>query len=180
MIEIRPLSRVDAAAYSALRLRMLREYPDAFTSSFEEDSLKPMSWAEARLSAPPNSPHNFVLGAFEDLMLVGSVGLAVEDRIKQRHKALLFGMFVAPEVAGRGIGRMLLAACIERARTIPDLDLVNLTVTTTNARSYGFYAAAGFRTFGIEEDAIRVAGVAHAKAHMVLELHPQRGGTVKR
>lgn len=172
MIEIRVLSRADAPAYSALRLRMLREYPEAFTSSFEEDSLKPMSWAESRLSAPPQSPHNFVLGAFEGATLIGSVGLAVEHRIKQRHKALLFGMFVAPEAAGRGVGRSLLVACIERARAIPDLELVNLTVTTTNERTYGFYAAAGFRTFGIEEAAIRVAGIYHAKAHMVLALHP--------
>jgi len=175
MIKIRSLSRADAPAYCALRLRMLRECPEAFTSSFEEDSVKPMSWTEARLSAPPQSPHNFVLGAFAGETLIGSVGLAVEDRIKQRHKALLFGMFVAPEAAGHGVGRNLLAACVERARGIPDLELVNLTVTTTNERTYGFYAAAGFRTFGIEENAIRVGGVYHAKAHMVLTLHPAQG-----
>jgi len=160
-----------------LRLRMLREHPEAFTSSYEEDSQKPLSWVEARLTPTPQSPHNFVLGAFsDDGALVGSVGLAVEERMKQRHKALVFGMFVAPEAGGRGIGRALLDACIARARSIPGLELLNLTVTATNERSCRLYATAGFRTMAIEERAIRVNGVYYPKAHMVLELRPSTGG----
>jgi len=173
---IRALSRDDAPTYRELRLRMLREHPEAFTSSYEEDSEKPLSWDEARLTPSPRAPHKFVLGAFsDDGMLVGSVGLAVEERMKQRHKALVFGMFVAPEAAGCGIGRALLDACIARARNIPDLELLNLTVTATNERSCRLYATAGFQTMAIEQRAIRVDGVYYPKAHMVLELRPPDG-----
>jgi RimJ/RimL family protein N-acetyltransferase len=178
MTSVRQLAREDAPAYHALRLRMLREYADAFTSSYEEDCLKPLSWAEARLTASDKPPHRFVLGAFSPGdELVGSIGLAVEERAKERHKALVFGMFVAPEAAGRGVGRSLLKACIERARTIPDLEQLRLTVTASNARTYRLYVAAGFRSFAIEERAIRVAGAYYPKAHMVLDLRvPPEGG----
>jgi ribosomal protein S18 acetylase RimI-like enzyme len=168
-LHIRQLERADAAAYHALRLRMLRVYPDAFTSAYEEDALKPLAWAEKRLDAGKDAPHDFVLGAFaESGEMIGSVGITVETKMKQRHKALLFGMYVVPEAAARGVGRALLADCLERARAIPGLEQVYLSVTASNERARKMYEAAGFETFGVEERAIKVGSEYFAKAHMTL------------
>lgn len=170
-VTIRQLVSADAAPYHALRLRMLQTYPDAFTSAYEEDVHKSLAWAEARIVPGPSNPDDFVLGAFDAAgALVGAVGLAREPKLKQRHKALLFGMYVAPEAAGHGAGRALLAACLERARAIPGLGQVVLTVTATNARARRLYEQAGFTAFGIEERAIRTGLTYHPKAHMVLRL----------
>ena len=170
-MQIRELVASDAAPYTALRLRMLREYAEAFTSSFEEDAGKPLTWVQKRISPGTDAPHDFVLGAFDDSgALIGSVGLSVETRTKQHHKALLFGMFVAPEHSSGGVGRALLQVCLDRARTIPALEQINLTVTTTNQRAVRFYEAAGFRTFGVEERALKIDGAYYPKAHMVLYL----------
>jgi ribosomal protein S18 acetylase RimI-like enzyme len=152
---------------------MLQRHPDAFTSSYEEDVVKPLSWAEQRLAPGAAAPFDFVLGGFSDTpfaSLVGAVGLNVEPRVKQRHKGFLFGMYVAPEFEGRGMGRALLEACIERARRIDGLEQINLTVTATNDRAKRLYEAAGFKVFGIEEHAIKVGDRYYAKAHMVLRL----------
>ena len=46
---IRRLMPDDAGEYRTLRLRALRDPPDAFTSSFEEEQLRPLAWAQARL-----------------------------------------------------------------------------------------------------------------------------------
>lgn len=168
---IRPLVSADAPAYHALRLRMLRDFPDAFTSSFEEDATRPLAWVEARLAPPNRGGDVVVLGAFaEDGALLGCVGLNRETRQKQRHMALLFGMFVAPEHAGAGIGRALVDACIARAREMPGLEQVGLTVTATNERARRMYEMAGFMQFGFEERALKIGGVYHPKAHMVLYL----------
>jgi ribosomal protein S18 acetylase RimI-like enzyme len=168
---IRELTADDAGPYAALRLRMLREYAQAFTSSYEDDADKPLAWVQKRIAHDPEAPHNFVLGAFaDDAALIGSVGLCVEGRIKQRHKALLFGMFVAPGAMYRGVGRSLLDHCIGRAATIPGLEQITLTVTATNGRALRFYEAAGFRSFGIEERALKIADAYYPKAHMVLYL----------
>ena len=173
MMHIRRLQREDAAPYHALRLRMLCTFPDAFTSSYEEDSLKPLAWVEKRIVAGDEAPHDFVLGAFDVAdQLIGSVGLSVETRQKQRHKALLFGMYVAPESAARGVGRALLAACLERARAVPGLEQINLSVTAANARARRLYESAGFSVFGIEERAIKIGIEYFAKAHMTLRLLP--------
>jgi len=172
---IRQLGKADATPYHSLRLRMLQLYPDAFTSSYEEDVGKPLSWVEARLVPPQGGP-GFVLGACSgDGQIVGSVGLEVEARRKQRHKALLFGMYMAPEHSGRGGGRALVEACLERARRIPGLEQIYLTVTASNERAKRLYENAGFHVFGLEEHALKIDGRYFAKAHMVLRFAEPSG-----
>ena len=170
LTEIRQLKNKDALAYHELRLRGLREHPEAFTSSFEEESRKPLGWAQERLAHAPEAPYNFVLGALSDARLIGIVGVSVEPRAKIRHKGTVFGMYVAPEYAGRGVGQRLLTACIQRARGIPGLEQLQLTVTDSNARAKTLYEKAGFRAFGLEQDAIKVGEEYFHKCHMTLDL----------
>jgi ribosomal protein S18 acetylase RimI-like enzyme len=168
-MEIRRLQAADAPAYRALRLRALREHPEAFTSSHEEDAAQPPAVAEKRLA----SPEFAAWGAFQGRELYGIVGLEREGRAKNRHKATVVGMYVAPEVAGQGVGRALLEALVAHARSCGIESLV-LTVTDGNAGAERLYAGAGFRSFGIEPDAIRVAGRSWAKNHMHLDLGQAR------
>jgi ribosomal protein S18 acetylase RimI-like enzyme len=100
------------------------------------------------------------------------VGLEHERRSKNRHKGTVIGMYVAPEAAGQGVGRALLQALMVHARGQGIASLV-LTVTEGNAHAQRLYAGAGFRSFGIEPDAIRVAGRPFAKNHMHLDLSQQ-------
>jgi ribosomal protein S18 acetylase RimI-like enzyme len=172
-MQIRQLGAADAAPYHALRLRMLQLYPDAFTSSYEEDVAKPLSWVKERL-APVRGGPGFVLGAYSGVDIVGAVGIEVEERRKQRHKALLFGMYVAPEHAGHGAGRALLAECVARARRVDGLEQLYLTVTTSNDRAVRLYERAGFRVFGVEQHALKIGGEYFAKSHMVLCLQDLR------
>lgn len=169
MLDIRRLTESDAAEYRELRLRGLREHPDAFTSSFEEDQLKPLEWARQRLGARPEAPHDFILGAYADGKLVGILGMSVEARTKVRHIGEVFGMYVAPEHAGRGAGRLLVDACIARARET-GLERLRLTVTDSNARAKSLYERAGFRAFGLERNAVKVDGSYFDKCHMALAL----------
>lgn len=176
-MHIRQLGVADAVPYHTLRLRMLRLHPDAFTSSYEEDVDKPLSWVEQRL-APARGGPGFVLRAYAEEEMVGAAGIDVEARRKQRHKALLFGMYVAPGFERRGVGRALLAECLERARRIDGLEQLYLTVTTTNDRAKRLYERAGFRAFGVEPNALKVGDRYFAKTHMAFRLHdaPSGGG----
>ncbi len=111
-----------------------------------------------------------VYGAFADGRLAGLAGLARETRMKNRHKATVFGMYVARECGGRGIGGALLAHLIGEARRQPQLQQLVLTVTDGNAAAAALYEKAGFRSFGIEPRAICVDGNYHGKNHMILFL----------
>ena len=53
-VQIRLLTPLDASAYRALRLRGLREHPEAFTSSYEEDAQQPPDAAATRVAARSN------------------------------------------------------------------------------------------------------------------------------
>lgn len=166
-MDIRRLTIADAAAYRALRLRSFREHPEAFTTSYEELERQSLADAGKRMG----EAHLKFWGAFEHGALCGHVGLDRETRIKCRHKAKLVGMYVAPEYAGRGVGRALVEALLAEAR-LDGLELIVLTVTEGNSGAEKLYERCGFRSFGIEPRAIKVEGRACGKNHMYLDLTP--------
>ena len=59
-------------------------------------------------------------------------------------------MYVTPEHAGRGLGARLLDACIDVARADPVLEILYLTVTSTNAGAIRLYERTGFVAYGLE------------------------------
>ncbi len=101
------------------------------------------------------------------------MGWSREARTKNRHKAHVFGMFVATEYAGRGIGAALLAHLVAEVRRDPGILQLILTVTETNLSARSLYERAGFRSFGVEPRAIRVADEFFDKNHMILFLEPR-------
>jgi GNAT superfamily N-acetyltransferase len=165
-MQIRRLEISDAPVYRELRLRGLRDHPDAFTSSFEEENVRSAAETEKRLSPTSDT---VMWGAFVEGTLAGVVGMTRETRLKNRHKATLVAMYVAPEYGGQGLGLALVQTVIQAAKAAK-VELLILTVTDTNRQAAALYARAGFASFGVEPDAIRVNGVPFGKQHMYLQL----------
>jgi RimJ/RimL family protein N-acetyltransferase len=153
---VRALTEADAASYRALRLRALREEPEAFLITPEEEGLNTIEEFARRLRAEWSGPEGGLFGAFEAGALVGLCGYGREKRIKYRHKAFIWGMYVAPEARGRGLGRELLAAALDRLRSLPDVEQVNLQVTAVNAAAAELYRSMGFVRIGLEPRSMRV------------------------
>lgn len=160
-LQYRLLNVDDAAVYRAHRLRGFREHPEAFTSDFEEESTKPLADTIRRLQ----SDACWFWGAFEGDALVGVVGLDREQRAKNRHKGVIIGMYVLPTHQGLGIARALLERAMAQAQDV-GLTLMVLTVTEGNDGAERLYRHAGFVRFGVEPQAIQVAGRFYAKVHM--------------
>jgi len=165
-MSIRKLTRADAVAFRDLRLRALKEHPEAFTSSYEEDAVKPLEASVQRIGASGN----VFWGAFVDGELRGMIGLVREPRAKNRHSGDVVAMYVAPEWGRRGIGRDLLQNLIDHARDEMALEQLVLTVTRGNSSASELYKANGFTTFGMEPRAIKVNGEYFDKEHMILFL----------
>ena len=157
----------DVAAYRELRLRGLKEHPDAFTSGHDEEAAKPPSVTEARLAPEAGGR---MWGAFVEGTLVGAIGLLREPRVKIRHRGEVFGMYVVRERAAQGVGAALLSHLIGEARREPGLTQLVLTVTETNVAARTLYKKFGFRSFGIEPRAIRVDNAYFDKNHMIFFL----------
>lgn len=170
-MDIRRVVETDAAAWWALRLRALREHPEAFGSDYDEARLRPLARATGFLRPHPDAAGDFVLGAFAGGMPVGTIGFRRERRGKMRHKGAIWGVYVAPEGRGRGLGRALLTATIALARAQPDLEQIALAVVTENAAALALYRALGFVEYGIERRALRVGGRYYDEALLTLQLH---------
>ena len=167
---VRVLGPTDAAAFRALRIRALREHPEAFARTPEEvDSVE--AWTE-RLGVHAGSDVDFLLGAFDVDALVGTAGCHRDRGAKQRHIGYVWGMYVVPEQRGKGLGRQLLLAALERARAWPDVEQVWLDVTIGNAGARALYASCGFRSIAVKPRALKVGGHYHDEELMALEVKP--------
>jgi ribosomal protein S18 acetylase RimI-like enzyme len=152
---IRMLLPAEAAPFWSLRLRALREHPDCFASSPEEEENVPLDVVRARLDSQSPST-NLVLGAFLDDRLVGMAGLRRDSFRKAAHKARLWGMYVAPEHQSRGIGRRLLQVAIDAARKMGGVEQLHLEVVVGNGPARALYLAQGFQSYGVEKRALRI------------------------
>jgi ribosomal protein S18 acetylase RimI-like enzyme len=166
-MHIRRLTPADASAFQALRLVALKEEPSAFGSSYEEEKDFPASKIEDRLAVKPDRGP---FGAFENDTLVGVVALGRESMNKLAHKALIWGMYVIPKARGRGIGRSLLLEALSLARSVPEVQQVNLCVNASNTEAIRLYESVGFKVFGREPGAMFINGELHDEVHMYLRL----------
>ncbi len=171
---IRALELLDAADYAKLRLRALTTDPHAFVSSPEDDFAIQEAQVVERIAWGVRTGDACLLGAFDDA-LVGALGLRREQPGKLRHRAQLWGFWVAPEHRGRGLGASLIAEALGRARTMAGLELVTLGVSPRSAGARRLYERAGFEHYATEPRFLKLGDEYLDEHLMALELHPPSG-----
>lgn len=168
-VSVRRLAAEDAIAYKQLRDAMLDGFPDAFTSDADTERSKPASGYVARFVSEID-PARFSFGAWLTDGLVGAISCERDERMKVRHIGHVVGMMVRPQTQGQGVGRALLKACIAHACTVPELELLTLSVTSSNASAIALYERAGFVRYGRLPRAIKLGDGYFGKDLMMLEL----------
>ena len=117
----------------------LLSYPD-------ENSFDVMQESQF-LKEKSESKNEIEIVAIVDNVVVGTAGLeAVGKKYKIRHRAE-FGISVAKEFWGLGIGQALTTACIECAK-VAGYDQLELNVVAGNVRALSIYKKAGFVEYG--------------------------------
>ncbi len=163
---IRRLTQDDLPAYRPVRLAALRDHPEAFGSSFEEEQGCAPRADMARLIA---GPPGITLGGFVAGRLVGTASLMVSPRIKQLHKGHVSAVYVAPEWRGSGLARGLLDGIVAYART-GGLISLTLSVSIGNEPARRLYVRAGFRGYGVEPRSLRIGATLVDEELMALAL----------
>lgn len=161
-IRIRRLGPEDLAAFRALRLEALAVSGESFGSSLETES----AYADAEFARMLGG--SAVIAAEMAGRLVGMAGWRREAAPKIAHRGVVWGVYVAPEVRGRGVIRRLLAALVADARQT--VEILTLRVVTTNTPALAAYHAAGFTVYGTEVSSMRGALGDYDQYLMVLRL----------
>jgi GNAT superfamily N-acetyltransferase len=147
-LKIRTLQESDQAIYSELWRNALTEEDEFFRISIEDE---PLPRIQTKFSN-----ESFTLGAFIDSNLVGTVSIECDLRMKLKHKALLFRMFVHASAAGKGVGKALINEAFVYAKNIQGLRQLYLTVLDTNERAIHLYTSVGFKIFAHEPESVKI------------------------
>lgn len=151
MINIRVLTINDLEVYKNIRLELLKNEPINFGSSYDEESSFDDSFWANRL----NNKKIIVFGAFDKDYLVG-ISLAVTNpRKKLKHITTINSMYVKNEYQNKGIGKQLINKIIKYSKS-KEIEIINLSVVTTNTKAIGLYKYFGFRIYGEEKKGIKL------------------------
>jgi GNAT superfamily N-acetyltransferase len=164
---VRNLDRDDAEAWASLRQEALEAHPLAFGATIPED---PKTLVESFLARLKSNEESAVFGAFMDDSLIGTVGIRRNPGGKERHKALIWGMYVTAGSRRKGVGATLLRTAIRQARSWAGVEQVHLAVSEVAQGARKLYERNGFQEWGREPRALCWAGRCADESHMVLDL----------
>lgn len=140
-MEIRRVRPDEWQAHREIRLRALEADPDAFGDTLERALTDDDEAWQRRADRPDGMAFVAVTddGRF--------VGMANGGPAPDPEFAAVYGMWVAPEARGQGLGGALLDAVEGWARDA-GYRLIGLGVTTTNAAAIRLYTANGYADLG--------------------------------
>jgi RimJ/RimL family protein N-acetyltransferase len=147
----------------------LRLAPTAFTSSFETALTLPDAFFEERASFVAN---NFIVGAFDEVGLVGTAGGYADPERKRAHIGYVVGMWVEPSHRHRGIARELLDRVVQQLRSLPNIATIQLAVKAGNDSAQRLYESYGFTAWGREPMALAHDGRYYDEISLSLPARP--------
>jgi ribosomal protein S18 acetylase RimI-like enzyme len=163
---IRKLTVEDGESLWTLRLRALKDNPEAFAATYEETLRIGKENLIYRLHPEEDA---FYLGAFES-GLIGMVYFRRDEGRKNHHKGCILSMYVQPEFRGLGVGKALLQEVITLANRLSGLEQLHLMVVTTNDAARSLYRSMGFEVYGTILQAFKVDEQYWDEELMVLRL----------
>ena len=145
-MRVEPFVEEDWVAFREIRLRSLLDSPDAFGSTYgEESSHSEPAWRDWAAGRWRGGTAVAFAGRDTTGAVVGTAtGAEFEAEPGVAH---LYAMWVAPAARGAGVGRALVEAVAAWARD-RGCGRVVLSVTETNRSARGFYEACGFGDTG--------------------------------
>jgi ribosomal protein S18 acetylase RimI-like enzyme len=147
-IIIRKLQPHESLIYREARLACLKNAPEHFGSTYEEEVRIPKLKFETCIQ--DESPDHFIFGAFDAEKLIGLAGFDRMQRRRARHRGEVVHMYVDPNYRGQNIGEALLRGLLDH------VEQAQLSVIAGNDRAIRLYEKVGFRTFGMQPKYFKV------------------------
>jgi GNAT superfamily N-acetyltransferase len=140
-IEIRRAQVDDWPAWRQIRLRSLKESPEAFRSTHVAESAQPDEWWEQRVRTSTAGPNNALWLA----TLQGEPAGILSSRVDPDSGVMTAeAIWVAPEARGRGVAEGLLRSAMAWGKEV-GARTAELWVNQGNSATRSLYRRAGFR-----------------------------------
>jgi ribosomal protein S18 acetylase RimI-like enzyme len=148
LIAVRRLPPRRWKEYKKLRLEALKAEPSAFGSSHEEEArFAEGVWRDRMMN---------VLFAVSGEKPVGLVSFVFGDRLKTRHVAHIYSVYVSPRYRGRGIGSMLIRRALVEIRRNKRIVKAQLSVNPLLDPAVRLYEEAGFEAVGRARNELKI------------------------
>jgi ribosomal protein S18 acetylase RimI-like enzyme len=135
--------------YKMLRLRALKEDPQAFGANYEENlAFKSDEWIR-RLKNAQEEKTNWLLFAEDDGGLCGMVGAFIDS--KDTDAATIYSVYVPLEKRGQGIAVKLMTVMLGKLKNTGKFKKVKLAVNKDQVIAVNFYLKMGFKEVGRED-----------------------------
>lgn len=142
-INFRKIRPSEKKLYRAIRLESLKNHPNAFGSTYEEQvNRKELSFEK---HIEEQSKNRFIIGAFDKRKIVGICGIYQNTHAFTLHRAFIVQMYVKPEYSGNKIGLNLLKTITEESLKIPEVEKIELEVFTDMIAANKVYEQAGYQ-----------------------------------
>jgi len=125
-----------------LRKESILLSPTAFASSFEEEA------GLADRQFQDWITKNVIFGAFQGDQLIGTAGFFQMELAKEKHRGVLFSVYVTPHERQQGIAHQLVEHVIQEAKK--RVIQLHLKVVSSNASAVHLYQRHGFEVYGTE------------------------------
>ncbi|NSX56621.1 GNAT family N-acetyltransferase [Parasulfitobacter algicola] len=159
----RALGPDDLIAWRVFRFQALRDRPDAFLTTLQQEQVRSDDQVRARLAG------GALHGAFDGDDLAGALSIDRMEGADFQHRAWINALYVRPQDQGHGLAQRLMDYAMDHARSMGVLQL-ELYVAAENARAVRFYERLGFAKVGHLPRALYRDGVFEDDLHYVLML----------
>ncbi len=140
MIEVIKLPPDRWKEFQDLRLEALQNDPLAFGTSYEEEKdLTENEWKRRIKNT---------LFALSNDKLVGMIVYIIENKIKTKHIANIYGVYVKKEFRGQGAGKKLIESALKIIQKNVNVSKIKLTANPKQVAAVKLYETFGFKLVG--------------------------------
>ena len=148
VISVRPIASTDWPVYREVRLQALKDSPQAFGGTWQQEALLPEQDWSTRAIASESGQSGRGFFAINKDEVCGLAWCQISD--SNPHVANIYALWTAPSVRGQGAGRALLEKCIAWANN-KGVRHIRLSVTQDESPAMQLYKSKGFCTVGEPE-----------------------------
>lgn len=128
--------------YKDLRLRALKEEPQAYASSYQDNVKHSGQFWKQRLEDAVKEQTRWLVFAKLEGKLVGMVGASIEKEIDNVH---IIAVYVVPEERGKGISKLLMNSILSKVKDNKLIKKITVEVNSEQLPALNLYKNSGFR-----------------------------------